>query len=419
MPWKEQECKLAIKQNHMNYYKTRMISLVLIFGIFFGASCSTLFSTTENPKTYLENEELTKAYNAVEEQLRDNPGDTELLLLRATILNEIALEKEDPADRHPDYKSLKNSTDEVRFQTDRYNSKIDSLLIKSWTYEQQEGVKLLQQDNPDQIQQNSDRITAHFRNAITLIPDSTVTYSLKATTHYKSGNTDKAIQTLESGRDHGVELGPEYTEKLAYLYLESGYFEQSVSLYQELIDAHPDNSKFKHGLVNALILKEDHEESVALLKDLIDQNPERHEYQEALAAELYFAESKAISKNIADQKNFSSQDIEKIIERFDEISSIYKGLNLESSRSEESLFRAASFHSHAAQQLHMLKESSSNADSLISEKNREFLELSVIYWQSLTEIFPDSVQYAEQLYMVYRELEMDDEADLIYRQLNF
>lgn len=392
-----------------------MISLVLIFGIFFAPACSTLYNTSENPETYLENRELTKAYNAVEEQIRENPENTDLLLLRARILNDIAIDKDNPADRHSDYENLKNSTDEIRFRTDQYNSRIDSMLISSWTFEQQEGVKLLQQENSEDFQQKSDRATAHFRNAITLIPDSTVTYSLKATTHYKNGDTYNAIETLENGREFGADFGPELQEKLSYLYLEAGKFEKSVSLYMSLVEEYPENSKYIHGLVNALILKEDHRESISLLRELIEQHPERNEYQEALAAELYFAESRKIS----DQNEFTFEDVEEIIEKFDDISTIYEDLKLINSRSEESLFRAASFYSNSANHLLHLNESVEDSDNQIAEQHIKYLELSIPYWQALTEILPDSIQYAEQLYRVYRMLDMDNEADLLYQQLNF
>lgn len=396
-----------------------MISLVLIFGIFFAPACSTLFNTSENPETYLENRELAKAYDAVEEQIRENPENTELLLIRARILNDIAIEKENPADRHPDYENLKNSTDEIRYRTDQYNSRIDSLLVSSWTFEQQEGVKLLQQENSENFQHKTDRATAHFRNAITLIPDSTVTYSLKATTHYKNGDTYNAIETLENGREFGADFGPDLQEKLSYLYLEAGNFEKSVSLYKSLVEEYPENSKYIHGLVNALILKEEHSESISLLRDLIDQYPERNEYQEALAAELYFAESRRISDKISGQDEFTFKDVEEIIESFDEISIIYEDLNLVNSRSEESLFRAATFYSSSANHLLNLNELVQDSDNQIADKQLAYLEYSIPYWQALTEIFTDSIQYAEQLYRVYRLLDMNDEADLLYQQLNF
>lgn len=401
-----------------------MISLVLIFGIFFAASCATLFQDEITPDELYQQGNYEKALTAAEKAAADNPDDYRVRLLKAEILNKLAHQKEHPADRTPYYKDLKNSVDQVSFETNRHTFFIDSLLSHSWNLEQQEGVKLLQQDDTENLQNHSARIIAHFENAIVLIPDSTVTHSLKATTHYKIGDNRAAISTLEHVKENGGKITPKMLEKLAYLYKESGMLDESITIYRELTESSPDNERFNHGLVNAYILKEDHTNAISVLHNLLELNPDNREYREALATETFLSVSKDIT-TLLQQSDLSSDEksekIRAVVNKLDEVSEIYDELEIRSTRNEESLLRAASFHNNSAIFARLLAEHS-DSDDLIRDLHAHsttMLQSSLPYWQALSQYFPDSVSYAENLYNVYRDLEMDDEADFLHQQINF
>lgn len=401
-----------------------MISLALIFGIFFAGSCATLFSDEESPDELYQRGQYEKALVAAEKAAKDNPDDYRIRLFKAEILNSLAHNKEYPADRNPYYKDLKNTVDQVSFETGRHSFFIDSLLAHSWNLEQQEGVKLLQQDETENLQNYSGRILAHFENAIVLIPDSTVTHSLKATTHYKTGDNRAAIETLEKARNADRELSPKMLEKLAYLYKESGMLDESINIYRELTDTAPDNERYFHGLANAYILKEDHTNSISVIGYLLELNPDNREYKEALATETFLIASNDASALL--QKNDLSSDeiserVDTFVSQIGKVSDIYSDLEIQNTRKEESLVRAASFYKNSALYTQMLAgiEQDDEKSQDLRALSSSLLESSLPYWQALSQYFPDSMAYAESLYRVYRDLNMDYEADFLHQQINF
>lgn len=401
-----------------------MISFVLIFGIFFAASCASLFSDRVSPDEFYQQGEYEKALTAAEKAAADNPEDYRIRLFKAEILNAIAHNKDHPSERTPYYSNLRNTVDQVSFETNRHSFFIDSLLSHSWNLEQQQGVKLLQQDETDNLQNYSERIIAHFENAIILIPDSTVTYSLKASTHYKTGNNRAAITTLEDAYESGKKITPKMLEKLAYLYKESGMLDESIKIYRELTETSPDNERYYHGLVNAYMLKEDHASAITVLNTLLDLNPENREYREALATETFLSTAEDVTALLQESNRLSgeySDKIQSIVNRFEIASDIYEDLEIQNTRNEESLLRAASFYKNASVFAGLISEIVQNDDKRrdLQALSASLLESSLPYWQALSQYFPESVSYAESLYKVYRELNMDNEADFLHQQLNF
>jgi hypothetical protein len=83
--------------------------------------------------------------------------------------------------------------------------------------------------------------------------------------------------------------------------------------------------------------------------------------------------------------------------------------------SEENLFRMASFYKNASQRLQQLPDDNGEFDDMESE----FMENSLPLWEQLVEINPDNLGYINNLYQVYLELGMQEEAESIERSYNF
>ena len=223
----------------MYHLSTRTASALLAFGIFFALSCSTLNTSTDSASELLQSGEYDRALSTVNDDIQENPDDQSLKILKAEILREMAVEQYAPENREQVYRNLRETVDEVSFSTDRYRTETDSLLSSAWRNEQSAGVRLLQQDASETFDQHFDRVIAHFSNAVTIIPDSIVTYNLMATTYYRHGNLSEAIATLESIEEKGLTRPPETCEKLAYLNLEAGRIEQAVDIYEGLAEEYP------------------------------------------------------------------------------------------------------------------------------------------------------------------------------------
>ena len=399
-----------------------MVSLLLTFGIFFALSCSTFQSSTESPQSLFEAGSYDSALQSVNDEIRDNPEDLDLQLLKATILQKVAVENYQPENRKSVYRNLRSTADEISFKTDVYQNRTDSILTSAWMHEQSAGVRLLQQDGTSTFDEHFDTVIAHFKNAVTIIPDSIVTYNLMATTYYRHGNLSEAISTLESIEETGYSRPPETCEKLAYLYLEAGRIGESIEIYEMLSANHPDTEIYQQGLVNSYILGDMHTDAIALLEDLTGVYPNRVQYREALATERFYLLQRQVSNDIesAGSEALSDSEIDQIIDQLNEISSMYRDIDETLPSSEERQQRIAAFFVSSADLLEEIRPvSDESIETRLSDQRETFLRASIPYWQTLYEANSDRSAYAYSLIEVYNELGMEDEAELLQQQVNF
>lgn len=406
----------------MYHLSTRMVSLLLAFGIFFALSCSTFKMPSNTAASLYESGSYEVALQTVNREINNSPDNQELQILKAEILRKIAVENNQPENRESVYSNLRNTTDEINFSTDRYRSKTDSILNSAWMIEQSAGVRLLQQDGTDTFDQYFDRVIAHFTNAVTIIPDSITTYNLMATTYYRHGNLSEAIKTLEAIDNQGFNRPPETCEKLAYLYLEAGQIDRSVEIYERLSANNPDSEIYQQGLVNSYILGDMHADAIALLEELTEVYPNRVQYREALATEQFYM----MRQRLRDEgqnpafENYSVTGIEEILSQLNDISSIYEDIDEKLPSSEERQQRIAAFYVSAADMLKDLQAyADDSADNRLSDQREAYLRESIPYWQTLYEANSDRAAYAYSLIEVYDALGMESEAELLEQQINF
>ncbi|MEX0647653.1 MAG: tetratricopeptide repeat protein [Balneolaceae bacterium] len=398
-----------------------MASILLVFGIFFTTSCA-LFNAdtkTEN-ETSVENYE--RALEDIREEIENAPDSVELKVQQAEILFQIAKSTPVPALRRPYYLNIHETVNEVSALTGSENSELKQITTQAWTLEQSNGVALLQQDDSENFDKHFHSIIAHFDNATTVLPDSLVTYTLKAATYYRHGDVNKAVETLETASEIDNYSDPDTIEKLAYLYLEAGNFEASVNRYQALVDREPENHHYKSGLANAYILNQHHQNAVALLRELVDTFPSRYEYQESLATELYFILDNKISTQVSEPGagQLDKDDFDDVISSIDEIITIFDTLETKLPSIQNGLERTAAFYKNAAIKLSQLTAiAPEELQEEIKNKEAELLEKALPLWQRLNESSPENMDYRKNLYQVYLSLEMEEDAEAIERSLNF
>lgn len=407
----------------MIFVNTRMAILTgIAFGIFFTLSCATV----EQSNTPAESVSSSNSYDVqiaeLNQRIRSNPGNEELRVKKAEILYEYAHTMRNPAHRKPVYQNLRATADDVR-SLQNARVKVDDILKRAWNSEQSSGIRLLQEDRSETYDTHFDNIIAHLDNAIVIIPDSLVTYSLKSTTQYRRGHLNEAINTLIAANSIARETRPEIKEKLAYLYLESGKHSESISIYTELTNQFPDRDYYIHGLVNALIVNNEHDTAVTILRNLSVQYPARTNYRMSLATELFYIFSAKVNQLTGNPDNTvsSENDINETIRILEESREIFSSLDSVIPSNEENNFRLGTFYMRASHLLHHLSEldiEDELAEDLRSKSN-EYMQSSLPYWEHLTEMTSENMEYMNILRGVYLELGMNEEADSIERAFNF
>lgn len=278
----------------MSYPIARMSCLVLAFGLLIG--CSTLQDLTGGPDSRAVeagggDPELELA--DLNRRIENGEADALTYYRKGEILQERARAMTEPAPRQPLYRDMRQALLEARRRPDDGEDagtaeRADELLKVSWSNEHNSG---LQQSGADSSRTGTDpgRAVAHFRNAITIIPDSLSSYRLKARTHYRNGQPAEAIATLEDARGRIAPLPPEIMEQLAFLHFEQENYEEAIAVYREAGAAQSDNRNMVHGLANAYIQAGRHAEAIPLLQDLAESRPGTLSYALSLGTELWFA----------------------------------------------------------------------------------------------------------------------------------
>lgn len=399
----------------MMYQIPRMLSLVLTFGIFFTLSCSTVRNTeTENSSD--DETTLQEQISDINREISENPQNIDLQVEKAQLLHRYSQTFSAPQNRNPVYLNLRDIADSYSSDSE-ISEPLNEILFEAWHNEQQSGISLLQEDEANWSEEEVSRITAHFENAITLIPDSLQAYNLLATTQYQHGSVDQAIQVLEQAEQQRDSYNPAIAEKLAYLYLESGNLAEAERRYRDLVEFNPDKLLFKHGLINVLILSDKHEETIEMLEELSDEYPTRYSYQESLATELYYLFESKTNAYVSGNSNneLSDEDREELTSLLSSVHSIFETIQESLPTSEENLLRMASFYKKAADRLGQLPDE----DGELDEMETDFMEYSLPLWERLVEINPENLGYINNLHQVYLNLDMQEDAESIERSYNF
>lgn len=404
----------------MNYSSTRMASLLLAFGIFFAVSCST-FEKTESAEEPSQLEYLNEQIIQVNLKLESEPDNRELKIQKAKLLYEFASKLTNPSDRYPIYQNLYSANqqgggDEI--------PEITEILVRTWETEQSDGIRLLQTKRENEASQHFYNVLAHFDNAIVLQPDSMVIYSLMSTTFYKNGSIRNAIETLETALNRTSDADPKFLEKLAYLYLEIGNTDESIKIYENLVSNSSNDSQLIHGLTNAYMISRRHNDAIALLNLLAEQYPTRLHYKEALATQLYFFFADKYAELFHELESGESIDdrIDDLLEFSDKAHQIYNSLRTTIPTNEESFFRMGTFYNNSISKfstLHTDLNLNSERNALLLSTIESYREISIEFWERLTEINPDNMEYAFTLYNLYRNAGMNEEAEAIERSYNF
>lgn len=400
-------------------FKPRMASFLFAFGIFFAFSCSSLFINQNNSEQLTKEGNYTEALEIVNQSISENPGEHALKLQKASILSSLARENEDIHQRTSTYSNLKNTVDDLNSSTSIYRDSSNSILVEAWTFEQSQGLRYLQQENSDSYDRSFDQITGHFINAITLIPDSISTYRLLSTTYYRHGDTDQALQTINRAIEQSESPPHSLLEKQAFLLLETGSINQALERYTELTEQDTANETYKRGLVNVLILSENHNRAIELLERLTREYPTRLDYTEALATQKYYKAAAEIDARIESDSaaEISEDEIESFTDQLREAEKLYSDMDILSLNSEERIFRTAVFYKQSSEQINKLHQRT--AMDQLPQLANEFLESSLPYWRELTESYPENLSYLKSLHDVYTELGMNDEAARLEQQINY
>lgn len=388
------------------------------FGFFIG--CST-FNKSQSPTGATRStKELERHLDRVERRISQHPQDAEAYYQKGDLLNSLAHRTTDPSERVPYYSEMTDALSEAATLYGTASNppgagKVDELLKVSWSFEHNQGVEIMQSDSTlksDDFKRAAD----HFSNAISIIPDSVVSYRMKASAHYRNHEVDQAVATLETARRRiDKRLPSTVLEQLAYLYLEQERPDRAVALYEQAESFSDDNLNLIHGLANAYITAGSHEEAVDLLNALVENEPENIIYLQSYGNELYnLGIEKFRSMHDPDSGNTvalsaETAEADSLMELAE--SQYRKALELNPENTELKK-QLATFYQNYAIQLTQVKPLFPTGDrDTIEQRVKQNLSRAVSLFEELVNDNPELAQYWKNLYQAYSYLGMQQKAN--------
>lgn len=399
-----------------------LMQIGIAFGFFIGCSVINSLKKSEsdsgpNPTTA----ELEQRLSEIETEISENPANAEIYYQKGRVLNKLAHLQPAPQDRTEYYRqmrqSLMKSGSLFQSSTNREGvDKVDEIQKVSWSFEHNQGVEILRTDSTLKSG-DFNRAAAHFNNAITIIPDSVVSYKMKAQAHYRNHQVGSAIETLETADNRITSLPSDLLEQLAFLYLEENRHQQAIELYERAELFSDKNLNLIHGLANAYITAGEHAEAVELLQALVESEPENVIYRESYGTELYNLGLQKFDSLLAESNGNPA-----VTEQY------YEQANTLMNRSAEQLKKArelnpesiglkkqlAFVYQNIATQLRQVKPQFDESTQREIDKNIEAnLNHAVSLFEQLVNQGPEPEQtrrYWKQLYQAYSYLGMQQKA---------
>lgn len=388
------------------------------------------------------------ALQITEDAITENPDNYVAHYYKGVVLAALAESFENPTDRKPYYERSRASLDtakglmENQEETPGELQELYDTIVGYWADEYNRGVNIQTDDSLFNITPDPYRTSmAYFENAVTINPDSAMTYQVMASTYFQMDDIDNAISVYETVMSLLDPPQIEDYEFLISLYLFENSFEPAIRYSEEARELYPDESSFVQFLADAYIQSGDREKAVELIEALIAQEPDNPQYRRVLGTQIYQSVDRTTVEvtelyrelfdlNIdlrglsgAERTETESrmaeiqQEINRLEAEIDEftkvsIEQMERVVELEPD-SESANFILAIIYQNKAANLFERRNNIINDQNLyesFDDSARENLEQARIYYEAAAEINPENTDNWQSLFQVYTQLGMDEEA---------
>lgn len=411
--------------------------VLLACGLFFGCKTVKNGGLSENGPNSEKGYET--ALTSANKSIREHPNNPDSYYYKGLILDKLAHSKTDPQRRQPIYAQMRTSLLRARdlYKTNgRQSSKdfqnIDHILSEDWSNAHNKGVGILKRDSS--LSKDSLQLAlSYIQNAITIIPDSAISFRVEADIYYHLGDLDRSIQATKTAMSNDTSDSDEYLQRLAFLYMENQQYDNAISSYKELLQYHPGDVNSLKGLTNAYLGLGDHQNAASVLQDLSQRDEKNPQYHLAYGVQLfnisqnYLDSLTVIQKTIADStadtvyKGLPDSVLTDSANIVEETANNYIN-NAESqllaaqkldSTDTSTLYSLGSFYEDTAAKLIVIKEYLTSPGKVeeYDGRIRDLLQKSLPYLEQVVQNEPSKKKYWKALYKIYRYLDMKDKAD--------
>lgn len=424
-------------------------SLLLLFA-FTGliAACETVDPLIRDAQLHVQSMNFEEALASAEQAIEENPHNALAHYYKGVALGEIGVEEEPPAARKSTYSEMKEAFGMAYAIGDTMETRPEELEAIAdftnsiWAYEHNAGAEIMTNDSVRAATRQPDQTAiAHFENAITAEPDSSISHIVLSSILYQLGETEQAIASYENAMAIMDEPVKEDYEFLISLYFMQQDFDNARDLAEEAMDRFPNESLFAQFLADSYLETGQTDEALDMLRGLISEDPDNAQFRFALGTQLYrlaqdeldeasagFEQAYQMEEQLQQLSQSERSDLQSRIDGIraeaneqeaagdaladQAIEQMNQAVRLDSDNDEAYNILGIIYQNRAAALFDKRNNTRDNtAARELDEHARETLRSSLEAYEQAAELNPDETSYWEALFQVYTTLGMDEEAE--------
>lgn len=271
-----------------------ILLVLLTLGIIWG--CETQDPLIRDARDSIQNQDFEQALELTEKALEADSSNALAHYYRATAYGSMAEDIEAPTDRKKYYEDMRNSMnlarkffEEMEDRPDEYEM-MNDVINSVWANEHNAGADILIDDSLRQATENPEqKAIAHFENAITVQPDSALTYIVLSSTLFNTGEVEHATAIFEEAMARMSNPEVEDYDYLINLYFMQDRYEDALELAEEARETYPDEDSFVQYLADSYLQTGEPDKAIELIRGLIENEPDNPQYYYVLGTQLYQA----------------------------------------------------------------------------------------------------------------------------------
>ncbi|HLR90761.1 MAG TPA: tetratricopeptide repeat protein [Balneolaceae bacterium] len=430
--------------------------LLIILFLSFLWSCETTDPLVNEVQISLFTGDYETALETVNNAIEINPDNYIAHYYKGVVLSSQAYEMEPASARKDVYAQARESLERARElmvaqeETPDELEELNETIVSYWADEYNMAVNYQNDDSlfnatPEPYQVSLD----HLENAVTINPDSAMTYQVISSTHFQLNNVDQAITTYETAMDMLEEPAESDYEYLISLYLYDNRYDKAIDLSEEALDNYEGNSVFVQFLADAYIQSGERDKAIELVEGLIREEPDNPQYRRVLGTQVYQSvealtselsdlyeelfelrrQASSQSGNAQESTQAQLQQLETEIDRreaeIDELTDISiremeEVVRMEPESEDANFILGIIYQNRAANLFERRNNTNDNAESnRYDAMAREVLDEARTYYERAAEINPDNPDNWQSLFQVYTILNMEEEAEEAMRRAGF
>lgn len=320
-------------------------------------------------------------------------------------------------------------------------SQMEESITFYWAEEFNSGVNIVNNDSvAATLEQPGETAIAHFENAVTIQPDSALSYIVLSSVQFNNGMVEQSVENYETAMEM---LDPPAVEDYEYmisilLFQES--YDRAVTYTEEAMEIYPDESIFVQLLADAFLQTGQQDRAIELIEGLIADEPDNPQYRRVLGTQVYqrvttisdevtelYEEAFELRRQINDlsgnertqlqsELTQMQQRISEMEQEMDELTEISiremkRVVELEPDSETANSILGIIYQNRAASLFERRNNTEDNQlAQQLDERARQNLQEALIYYERAAELNPEDTENWQSLFQVYTTLGMEEKA---------